>query len=305
MKAQEDNNVQFSGADLKAQLADVFGFGAGSGDEDDQEEALHDVHASSKQAPGQRFGLGAEDDEIKTRDSDSKGGEPARKGLLEKLADRSKRQAQNKKRRQPTSAFEGVASELRAWDGSDDDDDDLGLNKAAAVKTRKRIRVDPLESLIQQDAKKEGGSSADIDTTASAAATSGEDGQSKSTLRNRRRREKKKQAAKESKIAQPSTNETEETNQAKEEPEKESNLAGKSSDVNKKSKNSATDKMIKTDDDAEHEQFSGPRDPTAPMQPSWPRDKTRRKKKRSKQKNLKKDTRPVGTFIKTYNKYKE
>ncbi|GBG30208.1 Hypothetical Protein FCC1311_064282 [Hondaea fermentalgiana] len=314
------SGVQFSGAALKAQLADVFGLDNGASDDEMDREALREAEDSANRGPElQRQGLGADVEEldVKTSSAVKDAAKPTKLDALDKLAARAKKTT-TKKRRQPTSAFEGVAAtELRTWEGGDDDesDDELGESRASAVKSRKRARTDVLSAALEKEQEK---------ISSTAAATAGgiatdkpadEAGTetkklSKNTIRNRRRREKKKllqqqqQEGQGQKGKEDVSSKTPVTSGAKTDSSSAAAAfdAGEEVDVGGKSNGDAAD--LNTRETSKENAWAPPRDPTAPMQPSWPADKTRRKKKRSKQKNLKKDTRPAGTWIKTHNKYK-
>eukprot|EP00516_Mucochytrium_quahogii_P001093 CAMPEP_0203754440 /NCGR_PEP_ID=MMETSP0098-20131031/8028_1 /ASSEMBLY_ACC=CAM_ASM_000208 /TAXON_ID=96639 /ORGANISM=" , Strain NY0313808BC1" /LENGTH=268 /DNA_ID=CAMNT_0050645443 /DNA_START=162 /DNA_END=971 /DNA_ORIENTATION=+ len=244
-KGEEVRNVMFSGNALKDKLAQVFRLDRYDTDEEDEEIDL------SKEGfvphGQQRLGIGG-DVPKKTEKKDN-----VPKALASAAA---------KAKKVKTSAFDGVKSELRAWESASDSEDrgdDDGVDSKIDVVGSKKRKIPAVNKLIQQAMQ---------------------------APPSKKSKTKKKQAAKEAKKTEPALKK--ETTTAEPVLTKETKTTKPAfTKKAKKTEPAFTKETKKTEPSFRKENNQGP-----------PFKRSKSKKKRSKQKNIKKDNRPEGTWKK-------
>lgn len=242
--------VQFSGAALKAQLAEVFSFGR---DEDSDDDARLEEQPVEEGTQG-RSGIGAAEGVAAAAKAAAESRGPREPAALRRAALKAKQ----RKLHQSSSALDGVDVELRAWqggDGQDDDDDDTAVAKGKP----RHVSSTLVDQLIAKE-------------------TEGKPPAKR--RRNKSKKSKKTKGEERLELDELEGQEQEETKRAK--------LA------------QAAPAGVDGDDNG-----AAIGAPAVDGELERPPKQYKRKKKRSKQKNLRKDTRPAGTWLKTLGKMKE
>jgi len=126
----ENKTVTFTGENLRAQVAQAFGFDRE--DEEEVDEAAAEEFVVAEAASHRRLGIGA----IADSEDAKKQGDGGKEGRLEKLA----------KRKRTLPATAPLKPELRTWESDDDGDGDV-----LAMKGSKRVRKNELVKPILEE----------------------------------------------------------------------------------------------------------------------------------------------------------